>query len=49
MNNNQMSKKEMVEYLKSALMEEELLMLAGKENNYSFLFMICNDMGITQG
>lgn len=45
----EMSKKEMKEYLLSELAHEEILMMAGQPNNYSYLFMLCNDMGIVKG
>lgn len=41
-----MSKKEMIEYLLRELYSEELLMMAGEPNNYGYIFMLCNDMGI---
>lgn len=35
------------DFLKSELLEEKSKMLQGKENHYSYLFMILNDIGIT--
>lgn len=49
MKNNQMSKKDMIEYLLEELNHEYVLWLAGEPNNYSYLFMLCNDMGIVKG
>lgn len=37
---------EMREYLLEELKEERQKMLMNKENKYSYIFMICNDMGI---
>lgn len=37
---------EMCEYLLEELKEERQKMLMNKENKYSYIFMICNDMGI---
>ena len=37
---------EMREYLLEELKEERQKMLMNQENHYSYLFMICNDMGI---
>ena len=39
---------EMKEYLLEELREESKKMLMGKDNHYSYIFMICNDMGITE-
>ena len=39
---------EMKEFLLNELKEERQRMLEGKENQYSYLFMICNDIGITE-
>ena len=39
---------EMKEYLLEELKEERKQMLMGKDNHYSYIFMICNDMGITE-
>ena len=39
---------EMKEYLLEELKEERKKMLMGKDNHYSYIFMICNDMGITE-
>lgn len=44
-----MTKAKMKEYLLNELKEEWELCKAGKDNNYSYLFMLCNDMGITGG
>ena len=41
-----MSVYEMREYLLEELKEERQKMLMNKENKYSYIFMICNDMGI---
>lgn len=37
---------EMREYLLEELKEEHQKMLMNKENYYSYIFMLCNDMGI---
>ena len=37
---------EMKEYLLEELKEERNKMLLNKENNYSYILMLCNDMGI---
>lgn len=37
---------EMREYLLNELHEEWKKMTMKQENNYSYLFMLCNDMGI---
>lgn len=39
---------EMKEYLLGELEEERKKMLMNKENHYSYIFMICNDMGIIE-
>lgn len=39
---------EMKEYLLEELKEERYKMLMNKENHYSYIFMICNDMGIVE-
>ena len=39
---------EMKEYLLEELKEEKNKMLMNKENHYSYIFMICNDMGIAE-
>ena len=39
---------EMKEYLLEELKEERTKMLMGKDNHYSYIFMICNDMGIAE-
>lgn len=41
-----MNKNAMVEYLLNELKEEYNLWIMNKENNYSYMFMLCNDMGI---
>ena len=41
-----MTREEMIEYLLDELKEERENMLLQKENKYSYLFMLCNDMGI---
>ena len=46
---NRMSYDEMVEYLLDELKEERNKMLMNKENRYSYIFMLCNDMGIIEG
>ena len=35
------------EYLIEELKHQRELWLMGKENRYSYIFMICNDLGIT--
>ena len=40
---------EMKEYLLEELEEERNKMLMNKENHYSYIFMLCNDMGIIEG
>ena len=39
---------EMKEYLLEELKEEKNKMLMNKENHYSYILMICNDMGIVE-
>ena len=39
---------EMKEYLLEELKEEKNKMLMNKENHYSYIFMLCNDMGIVE-
>ena len=39
---------EMKEYLLCELKEELYKMLMNQENKYSYLFMLCNDMGIIE-
>lgn len=39
---------EMKEYLLEELKEERNKMLMNKENHYSYIFMLCNDMGIIE-
>ena len=39
---------EMKEYLLEELKEERKKMLMGKDNHYSYILMVCNDMGITE-
>ena len=39
---------EMKEYIKEELKEERRNMLMGKPNNFSYLFMIANDMGLVE-
>ena len=39
---------EMKEYLLEELKEERNKMLMNKENHYSYILMICNDMGIIE-
>lgn len=43
-----MTIEEMKEYLLDELKEERCKMLMNKENRYSYIFMLCNDMGITE-
>lgn len=43
---NEWTKEEMKAYLLEELKEERQKMLMNRENNYSYLFMLCNDMGI---
>lgn len=40
---------EIVDYLLSELDDERRKLLDGKKNMYSYIFMICNDLGITEG
>lgn len=42
-----MNKSEMIEYLVEELKAERLAWQRGESNNYSYIFMLCNDMGIT--
>ena len=44
-----MTEKEMIEYLLEELKDEKYKMLRGEENKYSYIFMLCNDMGIIEG
>ena len=46
--NKKMTITEMKEYLLEELKEERNKMLMNKENHYSYIFMICNDMGIIE-
>ena len=46
--NKKMTITEMKEYLLGELEEERKKMLMNKENHYSYIFMICNDMGIIE-
>ena len=39
---------EMKEYIKEELKEERRKMFMGKPNNFSYLFMIANDMGLVE-
>ena len=39
---------EMKEYLLEELKEERTKMLMNKENHYSYIFMLCSDMGIIE-
>lgn len=41
-----MTYEEMKSYLLDELKEERDRFLAGRENKYSYIFMLCNDMGI---
>ena len=45
---NKMTIEEMKEYLLEELKEERTKMLMNKENHYSYIFMLCNDMGIAE-
>lgn len=44
---NEWTKEEMKAYLLEELKEEKQKMLMKQENHYSYLFMLCNDMGLT--
>lgn len=46
---NQMTQEEMIAYLLEELKDEKNKMLQGEENRYSYIFMLCNDMGIVEG
>ena len=46
---NKMTITEMKEYLLEELKEEKNKMLMNKENHYSYIFMLCSDMGIVEG
>lgn len=41
-----MTFKEMKEYLLEELKDEREKMLEKRDNNYSYIFMLCNDMGL---
>lgn len=41
-----MTANEMIEYMNEELKEERVKYLRGEENHYSYIFMLCNDMGI---
>lgn len=43
-----MTIEEMKEYLLAELKEERNKMLMKQENKYSYIFMLCNDMGIRE-
>ena len=43
-----MTIEEMKEYLLEELKEERNKMLMNQENKYSYIFMLCNDMGIRE-
>ena len=43
-----MTIEEIREYLLEELKEEKNRMLMNKENHFSYLFMLCNDMGIVE-
>lgn len=45
----EITKEKMVEYLLDELKEEKQKILEGKDNYYGYIFMICNDLGITEG
>lgn len=42
-----MNVEEIREYLLDELKDERQKMLMNKENHYSYIFMLCNDMGFT--
>ncbi len=44
-----MTIEEMKAYISEELEEEWNKLIKGKPNNYSYLFMIANDMGLTEG
>ena len=43
---NTMTIKEMKEYIETELGHEKVLQMAGEPNNFNYLFMIANDMGL---
>lgn len=43
-----MTIEEMKEYLLDELKEEHRKLSMHQSNNYSYIFMLCNDMGITE-
>ena len=43
-----MTIKEMKAYIAEELKEEYEKLLKGEENNYEYLFMIANDLGLTK-
>ena len=43
-----MTIEEIREYLLEELKEEKNKMLMDKESQYSYIFMLCNDMGIVE-
>lgn len=43
-----MTIKEMKKYISEELQEEHDKMMRGEDNHYSYLFMIANDMGLTE-
>lgn len=45
---NNMTIEEMKAYIKEELKEEYKKLLDGEPNHYSYLFMIANDMGLTE-
>ena len=45
---NKMTIKEMKAYIAEELKEEYEKLLKGEENNYEYLFMIANDLGLTK-
>ena len=47
-NKMMMTIEEIREYLIEELKEEKNKMLMNKENHFSYLFMLCNDMGIVE-
>ncbi len=44
-----MTIEEMKAYISEELKEERSKWMKGEPNNYSYLFMIANDMGLTEG
>jgi len=44
-----MTIEEMKAYIREELKEEHDKLMKGEPNNYSYLYMIANDMGLTEG